>query len=106
MLTKGKYFFVYQHRKKGLITKYAYITMIFYYVINASLTALLIYFLWNYDIYDSSAPRIFSACMFLNVGLFIVSVLQPILNEEQREKLDEQQRRIEAEKRLSKKRGI
>ena len=82
LTAKHKYLYVYYRRKDGIITKYAFMCMIAYYIINV--TGCIVLFA-QYIMDNSSFPTpICVILIFANTILFIPSGSQPTLSFEQR----------------------
>ena len=94
-LARSKYFFVYHSRKENIITKYAFVGMIVYYIINIlGLLLLLVHFITMNDLL-----LIFSCVMFfLNLSVFMTSAIKISLNREQQKIKLEDQKKIRNEK--------
>ena len=71
-ITKYKYFFMYYKRNEGVITKYAFVCMIAYYIVNLTLFTILT---TQFFIDSSLSLTIPTATLcFLNIGLLYVSL--------------------------------
>ena len=70
-LTKCKYFFVYNRRSEGLITKYVFKCMIAYYVVNITLFTILIILIFL----ENTPPMtiLTGILCFSNIGLLLFS---------------------------------
>ena len=80
-LTKFKYCFVYYRRKKGLISRHAFVCMIVYYTLNFTgfFVMFLIFITGNISLLQTTC----SVFLFLNIGLVFLVSLQPSLTFEQ-----------------------
>lgn len=102
-LTRFKYYFVYCRRKKGLISKHAFVCMIVYYILNFTG-----FFIMSFQFITGNSSSLQTTCsilLFLNIGLVFLVSLQPALTFDQtialKDYIDKEKWKQEGEKKDS-----